>query len=69
MNSQINLKDKVNTATSYLEHMCALDIDSKTKFVRLSGIVCTIGECTDIIYYTTYTVQYILYYINLDVSM
>lgn len=31
-------------ATTQLDHMCALDIHSKASFVRLSGIICTIGE-------------------------
>jgi len=31
---------------SYLDHMCALDIDSKAPRNRLSGIVCTIGPAS-----------------------
>lgn len=35
----------VSNATSYLEHICKLDINSQASFMRLSGIICTIGKC------------------------
>ncbi|KAL6430242.1 hypothetical protein ACFW04_007757 [Cataglyphis niger] len=33
-------------AQSLLDHMCALDIESLVPFVRLSGIICTIGPAS-----------------------
>lgn len=31
-------------AETHLDHRCALDINSRASFVRLSGIICTIGK-------------------------
>lgn len=33
-------------AQTHLDHMCALDIDSHASFVRLSGVICTIGPAS-----------------------
>ncbi|KMQ85133.1 pyruvate kinase [Lasius niger] len=40
---------KPNTPALYqsqLDHMCALDVDSRVSFIRLSGIICTIGPAS-----------------------
>ncbi|KAG8319809.1 hypothetical protein J6590_083492, partial [Homalodisca vitripennis] len=36
-------QSKAANAASQLDHMCALDIGSRASFIRLSGIICTIG--------------------------
>lgn len=33
-------------ASTFLEHMCCLDVNSKASFVRQSGIICTIGPAS-----------------------
>lgn len=33
-------------ALTQLDHMCALDVESRASFVRLSGIICTIGPAS-----------------------
>jgi len=43
--SQVPSKQsRAAAAATQLDHMCALDIDSKASYVRLSGIICTIGK-------------------------
>ncbi|XP_015118194.1 pyruvate kinase [Diachasma alloeum] len=37
---------RAQTEQSHLDHMCALDIDSRAAFYRLSGIICTIGPAS-----------------------
>ncbi|XP_072385591.1 pyruvate kinase-like isoform X2 [Diabrotica undecimpunctata] len=39
---QLQALDKKN----HLDHLCALDINSRASFIRLSGIICTIGPAS-----------------------
>lgn len=34
-----------DNTTTHLDYMSSLDIDVEAQFVRLSGIICTIGKC------------------------
>ncbi|CAG2107330.1 unnamed protein product [Medioppia subpectinata] len=42
----IPYQSKANEADSMLDHLSALDIDSKPQSIRLSGIICTIGPAS-----------------------
>jgi hypothetical protein len=37
---------KAAEATSALDHLCQLDPNAKTAFIRLTGLICTIGKDT-----------------------
>lgn len=39
-----------DNTTTHLDYMSSLDIDVEAQFVRLSGIICTIGKCLLIFY-------------------
>jgi len=40
-------KDRSANASSHIDHMCSLDINTKASRVRLSGIICTIGPASN----------------------
>ncbi|KAL0270856.1 UNVERIFIED_CONTAM: hypothetical protein PYX00_008129 [Menopon gallinae] len=46
MDCPTKMQIKAGDAASNLEHMCALNINCRANFVRLSGIICTIGPAS-----------------------
>jgi hypothetical protein len=47
---QIPYHLRASEADSRLDHLSALDIDSKPSFTRLTGIICTIGKTLFVIH-------------------
>lgn len=39
-----------DNTTTHLDYMSSLDIDVEAQFVRLSGIICTIGEYNNLLF-------------------
>lgn len=50
-----------DNTTTHLDYMSSLDIDVEAQFVRLSGIICTIGKVFDICLYFKIILQCIKY--------
>lgn len=48
---------KHDNTTTHLDYMTSLDIDVEAEFVRLSGIICTIGKCLNLFLFIEIVLQ------------